>query len=107
MLTDTFMSNLKPKDKEYKVWDMTCGPRGPDSVPGLFAVVPMVRNGRKWWRIKYRFNGKEQQLSLGIWPHISCCDARMLALEIKEQVASDIDPSKLRKEKVDVCVNSE
>lgn len=41
---------------------------------GLFLLVKP--NGGKWWRFKYRFDSKEKQLSLGVYPDVSLKDAR-------------------------------
>jgi hypothetical protein len=27
-------------------------------------------NGGKWWRLKYRFGGKEKRLALGVYPDV-------------------------------------
>ena len=101
MLTDNYMSNLKRERNKYKVYDMTSGPEieGEHAVPGLFALVPTVKNHHKWWRIKYMFRGKEGQLSLGVWPMINCTEARRRAMEIRTMVAMNIDPSKERKQR--------
>jgi len=52
-LTDTAIKNAKGRDRAYKLFDGH----------GLFLLVNP--NGRKGWRLKYRFNGKEKLLSLG------------------------------------------
>lgn len=46
-LTDTAIRNAKPKDKPYKLSD--------DG--GLFVLVAV--SGSKLWRLKYRYDGKE------------------------------------------------
>ncbi len=33
-------------------------------------------NGAKYWRVKYRFNGKEKTLALGVYPEINLSTAR-------------------------------
>ena len=53
MLTDTAIKKLKPKDKAYRVFDGG----------GMYLEVSPA--GGKWWRLKYRFGGKEKRLSLG------------------------------------------
>ena len=99
MLTDNYMSMLKRERNKYKVYDMTCGPEieGERAGPGLCALVPTVKNHHKWWRIKYMFQGKEGQLSLGVWPIINCAEARQRAMKIRTLVAMGIDPSAERK----------
>jgi len=42
---------------------------------GLYLeVTPKGQN--KYWRLKYRFDGKEKRLSIGVYPSISLKDAR-------------------------------
>jgi integrase len=53
--------------------------------------------GGKWWRLKYRINGKEKRLSLGVYPEISLKDARERRTDAKRLLADDIDPSEYRK----------
>jgi len=36
---------------------------------GLFLLV--TPTGGKWWRFKFRYGGKEKQLSLGTYPLVS------------------------------------
>ena len=55
--------------------------------------------GGKWWRFKYRFEGKEKQLSLGVYPDVSLKDARGRRDEARKLVANGIDPSENRKAK--------
>ncbi|MDD5276700.1 MAG: Arm DNA-binding domain-containing protein [Methylovulum sp.] len=44
---------------------------------GLHLLVkPLKDSWAKWWRLKYRFNGKDCLLSLGIYPEISLQQAR-------------------------------
>jgi hypothetical protein len=52
-LTDSTIKAAKPKASQYKLHD----------AKGLFAIVRPTAG--KLWRFKYRFQGKEQQLSLG------------------------------------------
>ncbi len=53
----------------------------------------------KWWRLKYRFGGKEKRLSLGVYPDVSLKDARDRCDEARKLLANEIDPSKNRKAK--------
>jgi len=55
--------------------------------------------GGKWWRLKYRFDGKEKRLSLGVFPDVSLKDARIKRDEARKLLASGIDPSETRKAK--------
>ncbi len=85
-LTDTAIKNAKPQAKQVKLFDGE----------GLFLLV--TPNGGKWWRLKYRFGGKEKLLSLGVYPEISLKEARRRREEARTQIAQGIDPSEQRKE---------
>nr|HIL74047.1 DUF4102 domain-containing protein [Rhodospirillales bacterium] len=84
-LTDTAIRKAKPRDKPYKLYDER----------GLFLLVNL--KGGKWWRFKYRFDGKEKQLSLGVYPDVGLKDARELRDDARKQVAAGINPSENRK----------
>ena len=53
--------------------------------------------GGKWWRLKYRFDGKEKRLSLGVYPDVSLKDARERRDDARKLLANEIDPSENRK----------
>lgn len=85
-LTDVKVRSAKPGDKPYKLTDGE----------GMHLMVHP--NGSKYWRFKYwrlqyRFDGKQKMLALGIYPEISLSEAR----EAKRQVANAIDPSEQKK----------
>lgn len=84
-LTDTAIRNAKPTEKPYKLTDEK----------GLFLLVNP--NGAKWWRLKFRVDGKEKLLSLGVYPDTSLKDARAKRDEARKQLAGGIDPSQQRK----------
>lgn len=84
-LTDDAIQNARPKEKKYKIYDLS----------GLFLLVAPA--GGKWWRFKYRLDGKEKQISLGTYPAVGLAKARSKRDKAREQVANDIDPSQARK----------
>jgi integrase len=84
-LSDMKVKTAKSKNKPYKLYDND----------GLYLLV--TEKGGKWWRFKYRFEGKEKLLSLGTYPEISLSDARRRRDEARKQVAQGIDPSNVRK----------
>lgn len=84
-LTDTAAKNAKPKAKPYKLGDSG----------GLFLLV--ATNGGRWWRLKYRFDGKEKLLSVGIYPEVSLKQARDRRDEARRLLAEGIDPGEHRK----------
>ncbi len=82
-LTDTAIRNAKPSEKARKMFDGG----------GLYLEVA------QWWRLKYRFGGKEKRLSLGVYPDVSLKDARERRDEARKLQANEIDPSENRKAK--------
>jgi integrase len=84
-LTDTAIRNAKPGEKAIKLFDER----------GLYLEVSPA--GGKWWRLKYRFDGKEKRLSLGVYPDVSLKDARERRDAARKLLADGIDPSENRK----------
>lgn len=94
-LSETAIRNAKSTDKPYKLYDSG----------GLF--IQVTPSGGKWWRLKFRFDGKEKLLSLGVYSNISLSQARERRDDAKKQLAIGIDPSEIRKsEKVEKKLNS-
>ena len=86
-LSDTAIRNAKPGDKARKLFD------------GGGLYLEISPKGGKWWRLKYRFDGKEKRLSLGVYPDVSLKDARERRDEARKLLANEIDPSENRKAK--------
>ncbi len=84
-LTDIGVRNAKPGSKTVKLFDER----------GLYLEVSPA--GGKWWRLKYRFEGKEKRLSLGVYPDVSLATARENREKSRKLVAAGIDPSENRK----------
>ena len=53
--------------------------------------------GGKWWRLKFRFEGKEKLLSLGVYPEVTLKEARAKRQTAKDDLQQSIDPSVTRK----------
>lgn len=81
MLTDIALKNLKPEPKPYKRSDGG----------GLFVIVQP--NGRKYWRIACRIDGKQKFLSGGSYPDVSLRDARHWREAIKAQLILGMKPT--------------
>ena len=62
---------------------------------GLY--VEVAPGGGRWWRLKYRYGGKEKRLSLGVYPDVSLKDARDRRDDARKLLANGIDPSEHRK----------
>ncbi len=56
-------------------------------------------NGSKYWRLKYRIDGKEKRISFGVYPEVSLKEARDKREVARKQVAEGVDPSFARKHK--------
>ncbi|ARF85642.1 integrase [Burkholderia cenocepacia] len=55
-------------------------------------------NGAKYWRLSYRFLGKQKTLALGVYPAVTLATARKKRDEAREQIAAGIDPGEAKKE---------
>jgi len=86
-LTDIQIRQLGPRENDYKKAD------------GGGLYVQVQRTGSKLWRLRYRFDGKENVLSFGPYPAVSLARARELRAEAKALLADGIDPSAHAKEK--------
>jgi len=86
-LTDTAIRKAKPADKPFKLFDEK----------GLFLLVTPTGGG-KWWRLKYRYGGKEKLLSLGTYPDVSLKEARAHRDAARKLLAGGVDPGEHRKE---------
>lgn len=85
MLTDVALKKVKPSDKVVRLWDEK----------GLYLEVNPT--GGKWWRLKFRVDGKEKRLSLGTYPEVGLKDARDKRDKMREQLRDGIDPGQSRK----------
>ena len=84
-LTDTAVRNAKPGEKPAKVFDER----------GLFLLVTPA--GGKWWRFRYKFDGKEKLLSVGVYPDVGLKDARVRRDAARKLLTDGIDPGENRK----------
>lgn len=84
-LSDVKVRTAKPEAKAYKLTD------------GEGMVLLIHPNGSKYWRLRYRFGGKEKMLALGRYPEVSLADARGRRDEASKLIANGIDPSENKK----------
>ena len=63
---------------------------------GLSLLV--APSGGKLWRFKYRYGGKEKNLSCGVFPDVSLDEARAQRDRLRKLLSHGIDPSVVRKE---------
>lgn len=85
-LTDTACKQAKARDKSYKSSD------------GGGLYLEIMPNGRKYWRLKYRFANKEKRLAIGVYPTISLKEAREKREEAKKLLCDGVDPSQHKKD---------
>ncbi|KGV91025.1 phage integrase family protein [Burkholderia pseudomallei ABCPW 30] len=85
-LTDKAVKNAKAGDKPVKLFDGG----------GMFLLVTPA--GQRYWRLKYRVNGKEKLLALGVYPDVSLAVARKKRDEAREKLAAGIDPNEAKRE---------
>lgn len=83
-LTARQISTAKPQDKPYKLSDGG----------GMYLLVNP--NGSRYWRLKYRYAGKEKLLALGVYPDVTLADARNKRNEAKRVLAAGADPSDVK-----------
>lgn len=85
-LSNLKIENIKPEIRPKKYTDGG----------GLYLHV--FPNGSKYWRLRYRFLGKENVVSFGSFPDVSLAQARQKREEIKIQLSEGRDPNGLRRE---------
>lgn len=85
MLTDTLIKNTKPKEKPLKLSDGG----------GMFLLVNP--NGCRGWRFSYRFEGKQKQISFGVYPEVSLKEARDHREKARKMLRDGINPSQAKK----------
>jgi len=84
-LTELQVKNAKATDKPSKQSDGG----------GLFLLVQP--NGAKYWRLAYRFAGKQKTLALGVYPEVSLSDVRERREAARKMLANGADPSAVKK----------
>ena len=71
---------------------------------GYGMYLEVMPNGAKYWRLKYRFSGKEKRLALGVYPEVSLAEARERRDEARKRLSAGIDPALAKKEGL-CCTN--
>jgi integrase len=84
-LTELQIKNVRPAGKQQKLTDGG----------GLFLLVHP--NGGKYWRLAYRFAGKQNTLSLGVYPSVGLAEARERREQARKVLANGADPGDIKK----------
>ena len=84
-LTDSAARNAKPAAKTVRMFDRD----------GLYLEISP--RGGKWWRLKYRFAGKEKRVSLGVYPEVNLKKARARTIDARQLLDAGVDPSENRR----------
>lgn len=97
-LTEVAIKKAKPEAKPYKMADGG----------GMYLLVQA--NGAKYWRLKFRFQGVEKLLSLGVYPDVTLSQARDRREDARKMLANDTDPGAVKQaqkaSKVELTENS-
>ena len=85
-LNDVAVRKAKPETKSYKMSD------------GGGMYLEVMPNGSKYWRLKYRFGGKEKRLALGVYPDVPLILARERREKARKLLAEEIDPGEVKQQ---------
>lgn len=98
-LTDTRVKQLKHLG----------GPNGEKYSDGGGMYLLVTATG-KYWRLNYRYAGKQKTLALGIYPDVTLLKARERRAEARTMLADGVDPSVAKREekqnKVEAAANT-
>lgn len=86
-LTDVKCRSAKGKTSAYKLSDGG----------GLHLLVNA--DGAKYWRLAYRWHGKQRTLALGVYPAVGLSEARAARDDAKRSLAANFDPSTVKRER--------
>lgn len=65
---------------------------------GLGLYLEVTKAGGRYWRMKYRFAGKEKRLAFGVYPDVGLKAAREAAGRARKLLQDQQDPGEARKE---------
>ena len=88
MLTDAHVRKIKPLEKKKRYADEK----------GLYLEV--TPSGGRFWRLKYRFNGRESTLTIGSYPEVPLAQARRTRDGARVQLYKNIDPNAAKNDRL-------
>ena len=83
-ITDVLINGTRPSDKALRLFDGG----------GLYLEV--VPSGSKYWRLKYRYAGREKRLALGVYPETGLKLARQRRDDARRLLSTGVDPGAAR-----------
>lgn len=86
-MQNDFINQIKPGEKNQKIY----------AGNGIFLQISPGNTKR--WRFKYRYQGKEKLLSMGLYPEVDYKKAYKTSQEFKDLLKQGIDPSFERKKR--------
>ncbi|MCI4567561.1 integrase arm-type DNA-binding domain-containing protein [Lysobacter sp. CFH 32150] len=84
-LTDTAIRKAKARAKSYKLTD------------GAGLYLEVMPNGARYWRMRYRYAGKDTRLAFGVYPEVTLAEARHRRDKARAAIRDGRDPSADRK----------
>ena len=85
-LVDSGIKTAKAKKAPYKLFDGE----------GMYLLI--TPGGQKYWRLKYRFAGREKVLALGVYPDVTLAAARIKRTDARKLLTDNKDPGLAKKE---------
>lgn len=95
-LTATEITNAKPKDKPYRLYD------------GDGLLLSIAVSGTKTWYLKYLrpYESKEDMYKIGRYPEVSLSQARQMRSDCLSLLAQNIDPKAYDKQQQQAKLNA-
>ena len=84
-LTDIAIRKAAPREKPYRLAD------------GGGMYLEISPSGGEYWRLKYRFLGKEKRLALRVYPDVPLAAAREKREDARRKLAAGVDPGESKK----------
>lgn len=86
-LTELQIRNAKPRDKKYTL------------AAGNGLTLIIMPDGSRYWRLRYRYGGKQRMISVGKpYPETTLKQAKEAAGELRAKIARGEDPSEARRQ---------
>jgi Arm DNA-binding domain len=86
-------SRLAPHRSDVAIRKERAGPAARKLFDGGGLYFLLNPDGSRWWRFKYRIDGREKLLSLGVYPEVTLRRARDRRDEARRLIADGVDPA--------------